>query len=422
MNIFFKLAIAAITISLGSMVTAQTVSSSMAASAVTPIPAGGAYELIGTYSVERLNRILGEELDEFMKSSTLPNAFRGRFEPARYPVKLYRVRYRSVVPEMDNRPTLASGLVAVPESGADRMPLVSYQHGTVFNRAWVPSNPDLSMETRLMVAAFAAQGYVVIAADYFGRGQSDLPDDSYLLRDSTRQAGRDLIINANDFLVSQRINVSHVFLSGWSQGGWVTMNYLNALEVLDLRVTAAAAASAPIDLRLVLNRWINNPQPVDAAYLPGVIALHLGARERYLGSAGLMEQAVRPEYVKPARDLYQGRIDWTEFLKQTTPKVADFMRAEFARDGYSGRSNYWRDIDTLQAYRWRIQTPLRVYYGGKDEVTPAEIGLLPGAVQKLLGGTSTSSHNAGDSADHRGVFVFGVIDQKQWFDGFVRGR
>ena len=54
----------------------------------------------------------------------------------------------------------------------------------MFDLSQVPSNPDASMEMRLVFTAFAAQGYIVIGADYFGCGQSDLPD-SYLVRQST---------------------------------------------------------------------------------------------------------------------------------------------------------------------------------------------------------------------------------------------
>jgi hypothetical protein len=45
-------------------------------------------------------------------------------------------------------------LLAVPESGLDTMPVVSYQHGTVFSRTEAPSHPDESMEIRLMLAQF----------------------------------------------------------------------------------------------------------------------------------------------------------------------------------------------------------------------------------------------------------------------------
>ncbi|HEY4960042.1 MAG TPA: hypothetical protein VII29_04200, partial [Terriglobales bacterium] len=127
------------------------------------VSSGVGFRYIGTYSVKRLNAVLTSELSEF-------TSFKAIYPPARYPVKLYRIIYHSVIPEQNNRPTIASGLIAIPETGLRIMPLVSYQHGTVFTKTAVPSHPDESMETRLMIAEFAGQGYVVIGADYFGKG------------------------------------------------------------------------------------------------------------------------------------------------------------------------------------------------------------------------------------------------------------
>lgn len=383
-----------------------------------PIPAGAEYELIGTYDVARLNHILNEELDAFMASSTMPVEFRGKFAPAKYSVKLYLVKYRSVIPEHDNQPTLASGLVAIPETGGTTFPLVSYQHGTIFDRTYVPSNPDASMETRIILAQFAAQGYIVIGADYFGRGLSELPD-SYLVRDSSQQAGFDLFLTARDLLATLNLRVSHSFVSGWSQGGWVTMQYLHNLQSIGVPVSAAGVASAPVDVYLTMNRWMNNPHPIDAVYLPAVVALQLQAQEYYHRQVGLTESAIRPEYLQAARDLYKGRIDWDTFRKRSPAKLQDFIKVNFRKGGFTGETPYWQVLQGNQAYRWRSTTPMRVYYGGMDEVTPTYIAELPENTQRILGGEPAQSINAGSKADHRSVFIFGVIDQKKWFDELV---
>jgi hypothetical protein len=39
--------------------------------------------------------------------------------------------------------------------------------------------------------------------------------------------------------------------------------------------------------------------------------------------------------------------------------------------------------------------------------------------QELLGGAVTEAFDAGADADHRGVFVKAVLDQKPWFDGLL---
>ncbi|MEK7346556.1 MAG: alpha/beta fold hydrolase [Pseudomonadota bacterium] len=378
-------------------------------------------QLIGQYSLERLDQITGKELDAFMASSTQPSTYRGQFSKARYPVKLYRLKYHSVIPELDNRPTVASGLVAIPETGQKNMPVVSYQHGTVFDRSYVPSNPDASMETRLMLAQFAAQGYIVVAADYFGRGVSDLPD-SYLVKDSTRQAGFDMFLAAREFLKSQGLDYSQVFLSGWSQGGWSTMQYLKLLEQAGVPVTATAIASAPVDIAMTMNRWVNHPQPGDAVYLPGVVAIQLQSQEHYLQQLGLTESAIRAEYLAASRALYRNEMTWEEFFKRTPAKLSDFLRPEFRQSGVIGATPYWQTLERNQAYRWITRTPLRVYTGGHDEVTPRYVGGLPEKSQQLLGGAPVTTLDAGDQADHRGVFVFGLLDQKRWFDNLRAPR
>lgn len=386
------------------------------------VSSGVEYEYIETYSTAKLNAILSSELDDFMSSSTEPKAFHGAFPPAAHAVKLYRVKYHSVVPELGNRPTIASGLVAIPDMGADAgkaMPMVSYQHGTVFDKSYVPSNPDGSAETQIMIARFASDGYIVIGADYFGRGISDLPD-SYLSRDSTRQANYDMLLAARAVLASMKIEPTHLFLSGWSQGGWATMIYLHKLQELGEKVTAAAVASAPVDITLTMNRWLNNYQPIDAVYLPAVVALQLQSQEYYHQQPGLTAEAIRPEYLDAARAFYNNNMNWETFSAKTPSKLQDFINPAFRASVALGGSPYWQVLEEDQAYRWTRAMPLHTYYGAKDEVTPHFIAMLPADTQALLGGAPTQAIDAGDSADHRGVFVFGVIEQKNWFDTFLK--
>ncbi|NDD27322.1 MAG: alpha/beta fold hydrolase [Proteobacteria bacterium] len=382
-------------------------------------PSGVRYQYIGTYDLKRLDHITGPELDAFLTGSPMPaSAFKGRFPAARFPVRLYRVKYPSVVPEQANRPTLASGLVAIPQTGQPTMPVVSYQHGTVFNRGDVPSFPENSMETRLVVARFASQGYVVVAADYFGRGLSTEPD-SYLVKRSTEQACVDMLFAGRAVLAAEKIAPGPLFLSGWSQGGWVTMTVLKHLETLGMPVTATATASAPVDVFATVHRWINNVQPIDAVYLPGCMALHLQAQEAYLGQMGLAAFAIRPEYLQASRDLYTGKIDWVTFRKLTPARCDQFLRQEFRDSGNLADFPYWQTLERSQAYRWRSHTPIITYYGVLDEVVPVYIARLAEAFHTLMGSGPTQSRCAGEKADHRATFVHAVIEEKPWFDTFL---
>lgn len=198
------------------------------------------YRQIGRWETARLNRILTVDFPAFSGASVT-------YTPATNAVRLYRVTYPSVVPEQNNRRVLLSGLVAVPDTPAGPMRLVSYQHGTVYGKQEVPSFPDNSPETQLMIAQFAGQGYALIGADYVGMGSS-AEAQGYMVKGSHQQATTDLVPAARAVLADLGLASTGLFLAGWSQGGYVTMAMLERLEQTATPVTAAATASAPLDL------------------------------------------------------------------------------------------------------------------------------------------------------------------------------
>jgi hypothetical protein len=349
------------------------------------------------------------------------SVFKGQFATPKYPVKLYRVKYRSVAPEYGNWPVEASGLVAIPETGGDSMPIVSYQHGTVFSHTEVPSFTDESMETKLMLAQFASQGYIVIGADYFGLGISKLPN-SYLVRGSSEQACVDMLYAAQDILKSMKIKQGPLFVHGWSQGGWTNMTFLRKLEYLRIKVTAASTASAPVDAFATMNRWINNYQVGDAVYLPACVTNYIFAVEFYHQIPGLSRSAIRPEYYQSAKEFFEFKIDWPTYRKRTKDKVKDILIPEFMSGGDFGTGVYWLDLEKSQAYRWRCQTPLINYYGEKDEVVPVYIAKLAEGFHSLFGSNTTRAESAGPEADHRATYVYSVIHVKPWFDTFLKGK
>ena len=378
----------------------------------TNVSSGVKYQYIGSYEVSRLDSILTFEASSF-------SHFNVTYTKAEYSVKLYRVIYNSVIPELNNKPTVASGLIAIPESGKKKMPVVSYQHGTVFSKTEVPSNPEESLETKLMVAQFSGQGYILIAADYFGEGKSAEPD-SYQVKASTQQACLDMLKASEEVFTAMNIQQSQLFLSGWSMGGWTTLLFLQKLESLDIPVTAAATACTPTDIFALVNRWIYAPKETDAIWLPGILALQLNSYSVYYELPGLMESAIKPEYQQATLDFYQNKISFKEFYSKTTGKVADYLNPEFIASGSNSDNRYWQIIQDNNSYRWRSHTVLNLYYGDADEAVPEYIGTLPVGYQKLIGGGLTTAIPAGKLADHRGTFKFAVDHQKKWFDGMLQ--
>lgn len=384
-------------------------------SPIVSVADGVSYQSIGSYDLARLNQIATTELKEFKttKSDTV-------LPPAANAVKLYKIRYRSVIPEQANRPVELAGVLAIPDTEASSYPVVSYQHGTVFSRDEVPSVIEKSTETRLVIAQFAAHGYIVVAADYVGKASSP-ETDGYLVKEVTVQACYDMLMAAKAVLDAMKKPTGDLFLSGWSQGAWNTMVFRNRLETLNVPIKAAATASTPTDLYLLMTRWINHRSPLDADWLVGCAALLVNSYEQYYELPGLSTAAIRPQYWQTAHDFYENKIGWTAAAKVFPKSVKEFFQPDFVQSSSLMANRFYQHLFAARAYQWRYATPTRYYYGKADEVITPYIATLPVEYQETIGGATATSVYAGDQADHRGTFIFGLLDQKQWFDQ-LRGR
>jgi pimeloyl-ACP methyl ester carboxylesterase len=330
-----------------------------------------------------------------------------------------------VIPEWDNAPTVSGGLLAIPDDGLTSHPLVSYQHGTVFGLDQVPSRPDNSYETRLALAAFASQGYVVIAADYFGLGESRVgggrrAPNSFIVPHGTVQAMLDHHRATAAVLESLGQKTPQFFLYGWSQGGWSTMQFLRRLESLEMPVAAAATVSAPVDPAAAFRRPLVNPRPQDAAWIKGCINNMIWAYEEYARMPGFAASAIKPEYLADSRRFYAGELDWATFNAGLPAASCDMLQPEFVATAASGQGRFWDTVEQVSAYRWKIKTPLRSYAGGADEAIPADVSRMVVEFNRLLGGTNVEFLSAGERADHRASFVQATLDAKAWFDTFVK--
>lgn len=380
----------------------------------TGLAKGVSYEYLGDYTVDRLNAIMTTEVAQF-------STFRITYPPARNAVSLYRVLYDTVVPERGNKPVVASGLVAIPKTGATRMPVVSYQHGTVFSRTEAPSNIEQTLETRLMVARFAGQGYIIVAADNVGKGVSNEPD-SYFAKDCMAQACLDMLTASRAVCSALGVEQGDLFLSGWSQGSWTTHVFRYRLESLGIPVKATATACTPTDIYLMFTGFINNPSAIDAVWLPGIFAQFLNSYEIHYHLDGLSRSAIKPQYWQTARDFYDNKIGWAEASKVFPATVNEMLQPEFAAMSSLLANDFYRRLRENQAYQWRFLTPTRYYYGKIDEAIRPYVGTLPVDYQKTIGGAPSQAVYAGDVADHRGTFLFGVLDQKDWFDSLLTSR
>jgi hypothetical protein len=171
-------------------------------------------------------------------------------------IAVYRIRYETV--GGGNEATTASAALMVPTGGPPNCsgprPIVLYAHGTTTDRAFNIANVQDSsnVEGLILATFFAAQGYIVVAPNYAGYDTSTLGYHPYLIAD---QQSKDMIdalaaartaLGATSALSAQ--DGGKLFITGYSQGGYVAMATQRAMEAAGMPVAAAAPMSGPYAL------------------------------------------------------------------------------------------------------------------------------------------------------------------------------
>jgi pimeloyl-ACP methyl ester carboxylesterase len=168
-------------------------------------------------------------------------------------ILLYDIQYQTVGGA--NEPTTASAGLMVPTGlGANctgSRPMVLYAHGTTTDRAFNMANMQ-NTETLFLAALFASKGYIVVAPNYAGYDTSTLPYHPYLIADQQSKDMIDALSAARTALPLASATLTkdngQLFITGYSQGGYVAMATARAMQAAGMKVTAAAPMSGPYAL------------------------------------------------------------------------------------------------------------------------------------------------------------------------------
>jgi hypothetical protein len=191
-------------------------------------------------------------------------------------ILIYHLEYATVGGA--NEATTASAALMVPSGlGAKctgARPIVLYAHGTTTDQSFNMANMQ-NAETLLLAALFASQGYIVVAPNYAGYDTSTLPYTPYLIADQQSKDMIDALTAARTALPLASATLTQdngqLFITGYSQGGYVAMATHRAMQNLGMRVTASAPLSGPYALAAFVDAVfygeVNGGGPVSATFL-----------------------------------------------------------------------------------------------------------------------------------------------------------
>jgi alpha/beta superfamily hydrolase len=251
-------------------------------------------------------------------------------------ILIYHIEYETVGGA--NEPTTASSALMVPTGfGANctgARPVVLYAHGTTTDRAF--NMTDLqNAETLTLAALFASQGYIVVAPNYAGYDTSTLPYHPYLIADQQSKDMIDALTAARTALPLASATLTkdsgQLFITGYSQGGYVAMATHRAMQDAGMNVTASAPMSGPYALAAFVDAVffgeVNGSAPISSTLL-------LTAYQRSYGNVyATATDVFAPEYASgidsllptttPRSQLYaQGKLPEFVLFSSTPPDPA----------------------------------------------------------------------------------------------------
>lgn len=281
-------------------------------------------------------------------------------------VAAVRILYLTENPEGKVVP--ASGLLVVP-AGTGSFPLLSIQHGTIARREDV-SSQDPMLNEGVVALISGAEGYITLIPDYLGLGVSK-ELHPYLIRDVLAGNVTDMITAVREYLSRQGVSDDgHLFLAGYSEGGYVTLAVHRALEVTGapegMQVVASAPMAGSYDLKLTVDTILS----YGIYHSPAFIAYTLYAYDHFYHWDKLQE-IFRDPYATQIPGLFDG-THTTGYINDRLPvEIDQLLRKDFMEAYHAGHTPWL--LEALQENSlldWGPSAPVRLYHGDRDHTVP----------------------------------------------------
>jgi pimeloyl-ACP methyl ester carboxylesterase len=283
-------------------------------------------------------------------------------------VQVYKITYKT---KFKGKEIIASGLVSVPLTSGS-YPILSYQNGTNTLHSNAPSvNPDY--ELYQLLEFVASTGFIVSVPDYLGFGSSDNMFHPYYDKKSTNESTTDMLWAvkelANNYL--EVVPKSDLFVMGYSQGGWATMQlqkYIEENYSSEFKLRASACGAGGYDVRYINDYILAQTEYPMPYYIGYMINSYVNLGEVTNPPSDIFKSP----YSERILTLYNGTKSGDEINAQLTTKIADLFTTEY-RTTVNTNTKYLSVINSLtknSISAWKTNVPTMILHGTADTYVP----------------------------------------------------
>lgn len=316
---------------------------------------------------------------------------------ALYDVEYYKLIYNTT---FKGKTIQVSGLLGIPKNAPITPSLLSAQHGTIFRAAEAPSNfPNTFSGFEL----FASAGFTTIVPDYIGYGITQNITHPYYDKKSSALTVVDMIKAAKYFLKKQNTAISNrLFITGYSEGGYVTMAAQEEIETNpehQLTVTAAAEGAGGYDLTAFLTLVATRPTYAAPSFLAFIVKSY--------NSTYNWNRPFSDFFQEPYASQIPQLLDGTKGREEIDAALPNTPIALLNPVFYGDLLNPAKELELKQRLvsnsflTWVPKSPTRLYHGTADEAVFFETSVVTYNRFRAAGATNVEFFPI-PGRDHRG--------------------
>ena len=318
------------------------------------------------------------------------------------------------------RTTTVTGMVSVPRK-AGPLPTVAYVHGTSVSFYDAPSNPNTfgnfsdrgeSFEGPPSTAVFAGNGFIYIAPDYLGLGDSTVPRHRYFHAATEASSAIDLMAAARDVLANLRVRQNgDLFVFGFSQGGHSALALHRELERMRVRVNGTAVVGAILDVeRWFLTSLEKEDSIAQALYASYLLLAYDDIYDVYDSTADVF----RRRYAGIVEDLFDMRHYFDDVMFALPPPARELLKPSYYAQVTTNRDDPMRvRLRENAVDRWRPAAPVLAFHSTADEEAPYDQTLV--SVERLRRRGATIDVRTLPGFDHVNSWIQALPRAVRWF-------
>jgi len=340
-----------------------------------------------------------------------------------------------------------TGLLVVPTDLNEKLKeeglsIVSYGHGTIF-RYW--DRPSMEAEYDPIAAAVSFSsvgGFATLITDYIGYDEDsafasphcdnvvenvcvsnvyydeNINYHPYLLKDTLAKNSIDLIKVVKKIAAKNGIKLNNkLFVSGYSEGGFVAMGTLQKLEENNVSVVATAPMDGPYDLLAMSKIALDVNQTKYSGYTPALTLSTLNAYtkkyEQNISKILNLDQV-------DVEELLLGTKSEEEINLAITQLTDTLFRPSFLEE-YKNNSEHWLKVAFREnsVNHWKPKSPIKLIHCQGDDTIPfaisenALVNLSDGGAVDIS--LSVPDESMNKKLTHRECFYPALEEAVDWF-------